>query len=547
MRRKGSSNAHFVKRIPADLRDRMVGMRLSFRIGTEAASFLITEKTASVRFSLRTSDLSEVKVRQAEAAAHLENVFRSVRDNAPISLSHRQAVALSRRIYESWADSERPGRRLTIEYAPDGTFMSLSETQPTVEELRGGWEAAHANAELAAQGDLDELEKQFGPIVDRVTQAEGLTNLDARSREYLLVAFAEALRDAFAHRLRNAQGNYSEDPKASRFPEWQPPKAAERKDPSPGNRTTAGLRTLVEDWWREAKAIGRKPSTYESYRNTVTKFAAMVRHEDALRITPADVVRFKDERLASGVSARTVKDSDLAALKTIFGWAKVNGRLPTNPAEGITLKVAKKAVLRSKGFSDEEAVAILTHSLAYASSRESPKLVAAKRWVPWLCAFTGARAGEMLQLRKEDIKKVGEWWVARITPEAGTVKTNEAREVVLHHQLIELGFAEHVAKAPPGHLFVTPTAGGDVLPAIKTARNKVGSFVREVVQDPEVDPSHGWRHRFKTTGVELEISSRVLDAIQGHKARSVSETYGDVTLKAKAQAIARFSSYSVAP
>jgi uncharacterized membrane protein YhiD involved in acid resistance len=45
-----------VKCIPADLRDRMVGMRPSFLIGTEAASFLITEKTASVRFSFRTSD-----------------------------------------------------------------------------------------------------------------------------------------------------------------------------------------------------------------------------------------------------------------------------------------------------------------------------------------------------------------------------------------------------------------------------------------------------------------------------------------------------------
>jgi hypothetical protein len=33
----------------------------------------------------------------------------------------------------------------------------------------------------------------------------------------------------------------------------------------------------------------------------------MLRHKDELRITPADVVRFKDERLSSGVSARTVK------------------------------------------------------------------------------------------------------------------------------------------------------------------------------------------------------------------------------------------------
>jgi hypothetical protein len=37
------------------------------------------------------------------------------------------------------------------------------------------------------------------------------------------------------------------------------------------------------------------------------------------------------------------------------------------------------------------------------SGGEAPKLAAAKRWVPWLCAFTGARVGEMLQLRKAEI------------------------------------------------------------------------------------------------------------------------------------------------
>ena len=36
--------------------------------------------------------------------------------------------------------------------------------------------------------------------------------------------------------------------------------------------------------------------------------------------------------------------------------------------------------------------------------------------------------------------------VIRITPEAGTVKTDEARDVVLHPHLIELGFPEFVAQ-----------------------------------------------------------------------------------------------------
>ena len=48
---------------------------------------------------------------------------------------------------------------------------------------------------------------------------------------------------------------------------------------------------------------------------------------------------------------------------------------------------------------------------------------------------------------------------------------------------------------------------------------------------------HGFRHRFKTIGLEAGISTRVLDAIQGHAARTAGDSYGDVTVKAMAMAM----------
>jgi len=75
-----------------------------------------------------------------------------------------------------------------------------------------------------------------------------------------------------------------------------------------------------------------------------------------------------------------------------------------------------------------------------------PQTAAATRWVPWLCAYTGARVGEIVQLRKQDLRSVGGVWVLRITPGAGTVKNKEAREVVLHPHLVEQGFPEFVSK-----------------------------------------------------------------------------------------------------
>jgi len=193
-------------------------------------------------------------------------------------------------------------------------------------------------------------------------------------------------------------------------------------------------------------------------------------HDDASRVTRENVVGFKDHRLSSvnprngrRISARTVNDSDLVALKTIFGWAKANGKIDTNPAEGVTIKLGKQPQLRSKGFTVEEAEAILTAALNLSRGQEKPKTLAAKRWVPWLCAYTGARVGELAQLRKKDIRHDGAHWIATITPEPGTVKTNEARDVVLHEHLEELGFIAFVKGAAASHLFLTPSASGAVL------------------------------------------------------------------------------------
>jgi hypothetical protein len=59
------------------------------------------------------------------------------------------------------------------------------------------------------------------------------------------------------------------------------------------------------------------------------------------------------------------------------------------------------------------------------------------------------------------------------------------------------------------------------------------------VTDINVAPNHGWRHRFKTVGMEAGVAPRILDAIQGQAARSVADTYGDVTVSTMASAIAR--------
>jgi len=539
VKRSGSSVPQFVKRIPADVRDHAIGKTIIIPVGLERVPITITPAMQSIRVSLKTREPAQVRARQAEICATLEKFFDALRRTRPVSLTHRQCVALAGYLYRGWTEDRV--RTTAVELVKRGDpWRPATETPQEAEaayasslELLGG---------LIEQAEDGDLETPLGPVVDRLLLKEGIGLVDAETRPMLLEAALLALKDAYETRRRNAQGDYSPDPKANRFPQWEPLVPAT----PPVQRGAVTLTGLVDSWWREAKALGRKPSTHESYRNTMDAFVAFLGHDDAQRVTVEDVIRFKDYRLTTPSpktgripSPKTVKDSDLAGLKTVFGWAVANRKVAANPALGVTLKLGKPRKLRSKGFTEEEAKALLSAAWNYKPGQERPRTAAAKRWVPFLCAYTGARVGEVAQLRKQDVRQESGHWIIRITPEAGTVKTDEAREVVLHSHLVELGFPEFVEAAPEGHLFIKPAKDGDVLGPLQGLKNRLAEFAREVVTDPNVAPNHGWRHRFKTIGMEAEIPSRILDAIQGQAPRSVADTYGDVTIKTIAAAISK--------
>jgi integrase len=515
----------------------------------------------AIRCSLRTRDPSEVKLRQAAAAAYVENVWQALRRDRPVMLSNRDAHSLAGELYRAWADGQRESDLAATHDPLTGQWTIERPNQLPPEEERLAFASAARKLTEAAERE-DEghssatgLEFTLGPILDRLLLRKGIAEVDPECRPVLLNAFFMALQDAFANRERNAAGDFTPDPKANRFPpEWR------GGGNGNGRSSPLSITGLVEGWWLEGKARRLKPPTYEAYRNTARALIAFLHHDDAARVTPEDIIRFKDHRLASlnprtgnPISTKTVKENDLVALKALFGWAVANRKLDTNPATGVTLKLAKVVKLRSKGFTDDEAKAILTASLRYQPSKhEMPQTAAAKRWVPWLCAYTGARVGEMVQLRKQDLRQVGEVWVLRITPEAGTVKNNEAREVVLHPHLVEQGFPEFVkgAQLPPltkaagqnaatrGYLFVRPSSGGVSGPR-QGVEKRLQQFARASVTDPNVAPNHGWRHRFKTVGMEAGIPPRILDAIQGQVSGAVADTYGDVTLRTQAEAIGK--------
>ena len=200
---------------------------------------------------------------------------------------------------------------------------------------------------------------------------------------------------------------------------------------------------------------------------------------------------------------------------------------------------------REKGYTDLEAVAVLRASRAHMPKpnqfgfvKETAHMTAAKRWAPMLAAFSGARISEITQLRKEDVHREGERCIAQITPDAGSVKAGDYRDVPLHRQIIDQGFIEFLEAANSGLLFHGAIDTAKFASAAQIISDALAKWLQELKLVPSgVRPNYGWRHRLKTQALDLGLTMRVIDAMQGHSPRTAGEGCGDVTIIARMRVI----------
>lgn len=520
MRRPGTTFIQFRKRIPQDVLSKARGTSLAIPVGDEVFHTVVKPTAKEITVSLRTRDAGEAKERQARVSVYLDGVWKSLREG-PKQLSHKQIQALAGEAYKQLVASfdDDPG-------SP------------------GAWRKVVQLQAKAMAGDDAARERWFGPTVDQTLASHGLVvTLDGRSA--LVDAVGQALALASVQLARNADGDYSPDTVVERFPLLEL-----KKDTKPVSKAlptgSQSLTGLVEGWWREAKAAGRTVSTYDAYSRAARLLSEFVGHNDARAVTEDDIIAFKDHRLSQGVGLKTITGGDLPGIRQLYAWGIANRKVSHNPAEGIRVAKVKKKRTRDPEFSLEEATAILAHASSHRrTGKASEHLSNAKRWIPWLCAYSGARVGEMAQLRKQDVRQQDGLWIIKITPEAGTVKDAEFREVPLHEHLVEMGFTSFISSASDGHLFMKIFGDTEKAQrsAWRTTKNRVTDFVREVVSDPAVQPNHGWRHRFRTVAREVGISRDISFAITGHESKDEGDKYGTVTNTAKAAALAKFPRY----
>jgi hypothetical protein len=235
---------YFRKAVPADLRPIL--------------------KRNEVKESLGTKDPVEARKRHAVVAARVERQWANLRAGHQ-SLTQRQIMTFAGKVYHDWVEAlpEEPGETETWDHIL--RLQREAREQGRLVEWAGPY--------------LDEWLTKEGLMIDRpdplkIPVLKGGYPSDGSSWSRLLVAVHEAFTQASEVHRRRSRGDYSPDPLESRFPPASAPTAltpasrVERSHQAKGKKADAsssgGKRSmtgLVEDWWKEAKAAGNKPST----------------------------------------------------------------------------------------------------------------------------------------------------------------------------------------------------------------------------------------------------------------------------------------------
>jgi integrase len=387
---------------------------------------------------------------------------------------------------------------------------------------------------LMTSRDSPALQTFYAAETEKLLQRESIA---ARQSDKERLAKELQRLDIELHRtaINRLKGDTSTDKIVSDVPGWVSPV-------KPSSAPTLKLSGL---WAAFEKArVGKiARGTMPGYRRKFSSLTTFLKDKMADDVTADDIyawAAFRQTKEGGGVRPDIVEKNDVSAISAVFKWAmkKVAGNLVThNPASDIDLDAKAPPKGREKKFTGAEVQRILIATLRPESNPryDFPERLRARRWVPWICAYTGARVTEITQLRREDVFLDGNVWMLRITPDAGTVKDAEMRLVPVHSHLVEQGFIKVVEAVPSGPLFYDPARRKKDSEAFITIAalqsQKLGEWIKAKGQLAKsgASPNHSWRHTWKSIAAGAGIDQVFRDAITGHAGRGVASDYEHVS------------------
>jgi integrase len=370
----------------------------------------------------------------------------------------------------------------------------------------------------------------------------------------LAAARADAVGDA---RRAVVDGDFSPNPILARLPERAP-------RVKPELDLIEAFETYVANGHLKGGAGG---PTATRWRPKIHAFADFIGHRDLARMTTAEGYRWmhylkaltkeievrgadgkKEKRTVAAHSLKSIRDVWIASLSATASYAVETQVLETNPFRGIKVRgVVEGKSDEEKSFTPEQAEIILTATLAGRSHLISRETWAARRWIPWICAYTGARVNEITSLLPSDIELVD--GIQCLMIKAQMAKTEKDRKVPLHPHLLEQGFMTYVEERRNAGLplFYDPARrrGGK---AGNPQYHKVGERLAEWVHTLGVygvAPSHGWRHLFKSVSRHIEMNADIESFITGHSTGKTSAKYGSRWTRTLLKEISKYPRFKI--
>ncbi|SFU87246.1 hypothetical protein [Bradyrhizobium arachidis] len=489
----------------------------------------------------------EAKARLGEWAAEIETriaTLRAQRNGEGQPLTRINAIALAGRWY-SWFVAQYEN-----DPGPAKVWRELSDLfvweviRPEAPDSYEEDQRSDPNWDWAKEPNVREAVRPRVAEQARVATflaSEGIA-LNPTAHALFVDAVSDNLLPAFSLLEKRANGDYSRDDTPDAFPIFTNGHTRRAdvscwdlfdafvKATKPADTTVQRWRAVFLEMQREFAEVGADGIAEEAARSWIHGLITADR------------------------TAQTVREIWLSASRRVFNWAKEHKRIRKNPFAEVKVDVPRRAQTREHGrsFTDEEARTILMASLAYEAPATPTERT--RRWTPWLCAYSGARPGEITQLRGADIEDRQGMYVMKLTPDAGTVKNRKIRVVPLHEHLIAQGFLALVHSVGKGALFYNdatpqPVSNDPLKPTRSragTARAHLGEWVRGLgITDPGISPNHSWRHTFKRIAEAVGITEKVHDAITGHTPATEGRKYGQPTVTDMAEALKKFPRYSL--
>lgn len=526
---------YFRRTIPEALRADMPAMLATAGPGTfdESAPVSLKGSRAGREFwvSLDTRDEDEARARarslDGEADALMRLAKRRTQVRAQPKISHlddgtiQELVAIFRHRKLANDEARRRGTSpiSTTEFQALGDAISAREAELRDANARGDCAATHFDHD-AIMTVLDAgLNIEIGSVADR--------------RLYL--AFVEAELDLMTIIMDRQNGTTRPTPKLKRT-EDAPATTTPSSHQAGPLKEIPTLETILEGWQSDC---GPREKTFYTFSSKLHRWAAFLAVRGAT-IHSATLSDASDWKLAS-LATRSAKSvsNDIFAVKAIYSWAVANGKCAVNPFAGLR---HPRALAKGQGqstkrdFTDEEAVRVL---------HAARLRVGYRRWVPWISCFTGARISEICQLEVSDIANInGINYFRMMTDDedkkkdpdiAGDEKAKKKfknefskRLIPMHPKLIEEGFLEFVSLCPNKDIFADATPdrfgnrGGNATKVIsRWVRQKLN------ITDPNISPSHSFRHRFATLCDNNDVPNPMRDRMLGHGSLKTHKKYGE--------------------